>query len=106
MVSTSGVSAHLEKITAIGDWPTPRTIKGVQAFLQSVEFYRQYLWDFGTNVRLLNRLTAKGTEWIRDEEKEKQQAFIEMMEELTITLVLGYQDSEKPCILDMNAPAT
>lgn len=68
IVSAAGVSTYLEKITTMRDWPIPYNLKELPAFLGTVECYRQYLWDFATNAKPLNRLTAKGTEWICEDE--------------------------------------
>lgn len=51
-VSGSGVSTDPGKITAIWDWPTPKSLKELQAFLDTVGYYQQYLRDFATDTNL------------------------------------------------------
>lgn len=71
IVSSSGVPTDPGNIVAIKNWPAPKCLKELQAFLGPVEYYRQYLRDFATNAEPLNRLMAKDTEWNWSEEAQK-----------------------------------
>ena len=48
------------KVTAIRDWPTPTTLKEVQAFIGFANFYKRFIMDFSTMARPLHDLTTKG----------------------------------------------
>ena len=54
-----------EKISAIRNWETPTTIKGVESFIGFANFYRRFIQDFSTIAAPLNRLKGgKGEkEW-------------------------------------------
>ena len=93
-----------EKVEAVRDWPVPRGLKDLQAFLGTVGYYRQYLRDLATKANPLHRLTAKGVEWEWTE--EAQHAFNLMKEGLTTAPVLGYPDPGLPYILDSEASDT
>ena len=43
VVSRHGVSTDSDKIKAVAQWPTPKELKDLQAFLGTVGYYRQYI---------------------------------------------------------------
>ena len=47
------------KIAAVQDWPTPRTVKNVRAFLGLAPYYRCYIPNFATVAAPLTGLTKK-----------------------------------------------
>ena len=63
IVSSAGVATDPEKVTAVKDWQRPQGVKQLQAFLGTVGYYRQYVFEFATIVQPLHRLTNKETEW-------------------------------------------
>ena len=63
VVSAQGVATDPDKIEAVRAWPTPKSVKDVQAFLGLAGYYRQFLPDFATTANLLSNLTCKGTIW-------------------------------------------
>lgn len=86
---------------AIKDWPIPRGIKDLQAFLGTVGYYRQYLQNFATNAQSLHRLTAKGVQWTWRE--NKQMAFNKIKFGPTTVPILGYPNPNDACILGTDA---
>src|SRR5258707_13799129 len=74
------------KISAISDWPTPKTKKQVQAFLGFANFYRRFIKNFSKIAKPLTLLT--GNEpwcWTRDQ----QQSFDSLITALTSEPVLA-----------------
>ena len=63
IVSEEGVATEPAKVDAVRDWPIPTQLKGLQAFLGTVGYYRQYIADFATVARPLTVLTSKDTSW-------------------------------------------
>ena len=47
------------KLKAIHEWPSPKTVKQVQAFLGFGNFYRRFIRDYSTIARPLTELTRK-----------------------------------------------
>ena len=58
------VATDPEKVAAVKDWLRPQEIKQLQAFLETVGYYRQYISGFATVVQPLHRLTSKEADWL------------------------------------------
>ena len=77
IITTEGVKMDPAKIDAIVNWPTPRNLKDVQAFLGFANFYRKFIFGYSGIAGPLTRLT-------RMEEKESS------ARPLTLFLLLLY----------------
>jgi hypothetical protein len=74
------------KISAISDWPTPKTKKQVQAFLGFANFYRRFIKDFSKIAKPLTILTGNDTwSWTTDQ----QTSFDSLVTALTSQPVLA-----------------
>ena len=62
-ISTEGVQMSQDKIRDIQEWPTPTTVKEVQAFLGFLNFNRRFVEGFSKKALPLTRLTAKDKEF-------------------------------------------
>ena len=60
IVSEGGIATDPEKMSAVSEWPTPRDLPQLRAFLGTVGYYRQYIQDFATVAKPLTILTGKG----------------------------------------------
>ena len=82
------------KLKAIMDWPTPKTLKHVQAFLGFGNFYRRFIKDFSKIARPLHALTRKDTpfQW----SSACQQAFDNLKHAFTSAPVLTLPDHTRP----------
>jgi hypothetical protein len=56
-----GISMDPEKVQAIQEWETPKTIKGIRGFLGFANFYRRFIQHYSDIVRPLTELTRKVT---------------------------------------------
>ena len=45
-VSAEGLEAHLKDLQALVDLPLPKTLKSMQSFLGSLNYYSQFLEDY------------------------------------------------------------
>jgi len=52
-----------KKVQTIQDWPTPRRIKDVQAFIGFANFYRRFIEEYSELTLPLTRLTRKDKPW-------------------------------------------
>ena len=90
VISKEGVYPDPEKISAIQEYPVPRTVKEVRAFLGLANYYRKFVQDFAKIAGPLHSLTKKGTafRWTH----ECQTAFDRLKEALTNAPILAYPD--------------
>ena len=67
-----------DKVQAILEWPTPKTVHGVCSFLGLANFYRRFIKHYAQVARPLNDLTQKDQafEW-----KDPQQIVFDMLKQ-------------------------
>jgi hypothetical protein len=70
IIANGQVRMDPTKLTGITSWPTPWTVKQVQAFLGFCNFYRRFIQGFSQIARSLFELTKKGVpfHWECDQE--------------------------------------
>jgi hypothetical protein len=80
VVSAKGIAVDEEKVKAIKEWPTPKSITEVRSFHGLASFYRQFAKDFSTLAAPLIEIVKKsmGFKW----GSEQDRAFIEIKERL------------------------
>ena len=101
VVSDQGVATDPEKIRAVREWPTPRTVKEVRSFLGLASYYRRYIKSFADTARPLHRLTEKKRHFTWDASCET--AFNELKSKLTSSPILAYPTTDGDFILDTDA---
>src|SRR5271168_2990812 len=92
IVSAKGISMDEGKVQAIRNWPIPRKLKEVRAFLGFGNFYRRFIQDFAKITRPLNDLTKKDQPWIWEE--AQQDAFEKLKRAFTTAPILAYPDND------------
>jgi hypothetical protein len=85
----------------VGDYPTPKNVKDVRAFLGLASFYRRLLQDFATIAKPLTELTKEDGPFLWGSSQQK--AFKSIKDKLFTTPVLTYPNFELPFILTTNA---
>jgi hypothetical protein len=68
VVSSQGIATDPKKVEAVKEWPIPKNIKELQAFLGLAGYYRQYIQDYATIAKPLTLLTGKNMKWEWNEE--------------------------------------
>ena len=77
IVSGNGLKICPDKVQAIRDWPTPKSVKEVQAFLGFANFYRRFIEDYSKITMLLKKLTQKNEtfEWTNSTQEAFEELF-------------------------------
>ena len=59
IVSQKGIGMDPAKVSAILDWPVPRSVKDVQSFLGFANFYRKFIHNYSALASPLTSLTRE-----------------------------------------------
>ena len=100
-ISPDGLKMSPSKISSIREWPGPRNIKDVQAFLGFANFYRRFIPQYSALTNPLTSLLKKDSlfAW----ESSQQEAFQKLISIFTSSPVLCHFDPSLPIILETDA---
>jgi transposase InsO family protein/predicted aspartyl protease len=101
VVTQEGVAVDPSKIRDVVEWPTPRRLKDVRAFLGLCSYYRRFIRDFSVLASPLFALTKKGRAFVWDE--TCREAFDRLKTVLTTTPILALPRDEGGYVLDCDA---
>ena len=107
IVSRDGIETDPKKISAIKEWPTPKTVTDVRSFLGFTNHYRRFIHKYAHIARPLNALTSgdnaakkkQAIQWNADCKK----AFQKLKQLCSSTPILAYADYSKPFKLHTDA---
>lgn len=100
LVSHQGVEPLASKVTAIQQWPIPRTTKAVRSFLGLAGFYRRFIQNYAIVVAPLVKATTKEPlHWT----SETHEAFDTLKHALSIAPVLALPDFNLPFTVETDA---
>jgi hypothetical protein len=102
MIIGQGQTAiNLKKAAAIAEWLTPTSLKEVQSFLGTCNFWWKFIQGFSVITHPLHDLIKKDTpfEWTA----ERQQAFDALKYMITTALVLKTPCEDLPYLMEMDA---
>ena len=89
IIGEKGVQVHQEKIKAIMEWPTPKTLTELRRFLGMCTYYRKFFKGFFQLFAPLTDLTKKGAFKLSE---EAQFTFEKMKKVMSTCPVLSLPD--------------
>jgi hypothetical protein len=101
LVTSEGLTTDPEKVKALQEWPRPKNVKDVRAFLGFCSYYRRYVAGFAELSIPLCKLTQKQQKFLWSEDCET--AFQSLKKALMESPVLAYPQDEGMFILDTDA---
>lgn len=104
VISADGVSTDPQKVEAIQNWPTPKSVKEVRGLLGLAGYYRKYVRHFGVIAKPLTQLLCKDVPFIWT--KAHTDAFELLKKALTTTPCLALPDFSVPFHIETDASAT
>jgi transposase InsO family protein len=103
IVSKEGLRVNPIKIEATANFPVPKDVKGIQAFLGLTGYFRTFIANYATIAKPLYELLKKESDF--DWKEEQQKAFNALKKALMSAPVLSFPDFSKPFILTTDASA-
>lgn len=101
VVSEGGVTTDPEKISAVRNWPVPRTKKQVRSFLGFCSYYRKFVKGFSLIAKPLFSLTENLAKFVWTEQCES--AFQRLKKCLMSSPILSFPRNEGQFLLDTDA---
>ena len=101
IIMTNGIQMDDKKVKAIREWPEPRNLKEVQAFLGFANFYQRFIQGYSQICTPLTKMTKKEQpfHW----ECEQREAFEKLKKKFTSAPILASFDPEEKSILKIDA---
>ena len=101
IITTDGIQMDEEKVKAIREWPEPRNLKEVQAFLRFANFYQRFIQGYSQICTPLTKMTKKEQPFYW--EYEQREAFEKLKKKFILARILASFDPKRKIILKTNA---
>ena len=101
-VSDKGIETDPSKLSAVKDWPQPKTVGEVSSFVGFCSYYRKFIQDFAKIANPLHKLTEKKQK-VFNWTEECTLAFQKLKEHLISAPILAYPNAPDEFILDTDA---
>jgi hypothetical protein len=101
LVSADGISANPEKIRAVSEYPVPKDVSAVKAFLGLAGYYRKHVNQFAAKAAPLNNLTRSNVPFVWSGECEV--SFQSLKQALISAPILVHVIPGQPFTIDCDA---
>ena len=104
VVTPDGVIPNPEKVRVVRDFPVPKNLKELRAFMGLANYYRRFVKGFAHIANPLNALTKKGVKFVWTQ--SCADAFDKLKRALISAPILAYPDFKKEFLLFVDASST
>ena len=94
IVSGEGILPDPQKISAVKNYPRPKSVKEIQSFIGLCSFFRRFIEDFSVIARPLSELTKRDRPFVWGPEQET--SFVALKDRLTSPPLLSHPDYNLP----------
>ena len=101
IIGTDRVKMDPKKIETVKEWPQPRNLRDVQAFLGFANFYRRFILGFSTIVKPLTELTKKDQAFIWNDNCER--AFQDLKKRFISAPILRWFNPDLEIMIETDA---
>ena len=101
VISPDGIRPDPDKTTSIENFPVPKTLRDIRAYLGLTSYYRRFVKNYSKIAFPINQLLKKDSPFIWT--KECQAAFESLKNKLISAPILGHFKPESPIILYTDA---
>ena len=101
IISKGRIAMDEGKVKAILEWPVPKNVKDIQAFLGFANFYRRFIEDFSGIVKPMTSLLRKDAPWKWTQAEEE--SFKTLKDRFTNAPALVMPDMTKQFIVEADA---
>ena len=101
VITSEGIQPDPEKIKVVQEYPVPKSVKDVRAFMGLTNYYRKFVKGFAHIASPLHDLTKKGASFLWTDDCQK--AFETLKTALTQAPILAYPDFTQPFQLATDA---
>uniref|UniRef100_A0AAY5K2N8 ribonuclease H n=1 Tax=Esox lucius TaxID=8010 RepID=A0AAY5K2N8_ESOLU len=105
VLSPGCVQMDESKVSAVRQWPPPKTVKEMQRFLGFANYYRRFIRNFSTIAAPLTALTSQKTRTLCWTDAAKA-AFDKLKDLFTSAPILHQPDSQLPFVVEVDASET
>ena len=101
LITKNGKRPDPQRVIAITNMPTPQNVKELEAFIGKVNYYGRFISNFSDKCKHLNHLRKKNVPWKWT--PDCQNAFNDLVKEISNITILAHFDSNLPLILATDA---
>ena len=101
MVGRDGIRMMEDKVKAIAEWPEPKNVRDIRAFLGTAGYYRKFIKDFSRMASPLSELTKETVKFCWGPLQQK--AFVDLKHAMQTGPVLVLPDPNLPFVVHTDA---
>jgi hypothetical protein len=101
IITREGIKMDEKKVESVLSWPTPKTVKDIQAFLGFANFYRRFIRSYSKIITSITRLLRKNVPFEWDDNCDK--AFNTLKTAFTMAPILTHYSPDQPVIIETDA---